>query len=117
MDGLPDEECDFLLSIFNNSNRLSECFSILDYHKGKPMKIDFYRNKNGRVLVDSDDYDYRNGKYCFLKAMLYTFTMDEIKITKKGCGHFLMTDLPDNLILPLEKEKVFKSLLKNTIRK
>jgi len=115
--GLTDEECDILLHEFNTSFSFSENYHILDYYKGKPMKLNFYRNKNGRVIVDSGSYDVRNGKYRFLEAMLNTFSMDEILIIKKGYRPFVMSDLPNHLIRPKEQEAIFKKLLKNTIQK
>lgn len=117
VDGLTDEECNEMLRDFNNSYAHSESFHIADYHKGKPMKINFYRNKNGRIIVDSGSYDSRNGKYRFLESMLNIFSLDEILITKKGYRHFIMTDLPEHLIRPKEQEAIFKNLLKNIIQK
>lgn len=117
VDGLTDEECNFMLYEFNNSHSLSESYKIADYHNGKPMKLNFYRNKNGRVIVDSGSYDARNGKYRFLEAMLNIFSMDEIQITKKGYRHYIMTDLPDYLVRPKAQDEMFKELIKNTIQK
>jgi|25_taG_2_1085351.scaffolds.fasta_scaffold00995_9 uncharacterized protein YegP (UPF0339 family) len=30
------------------------------------MKLNFFRKQNGQVIVSSDDYDTRNGRYRFL---------------------------------------------------
>lgn len=117
VDGIGDEECGYLLSEYNSSYERPAGFSILDYHKGKPMKLNFFRKTNGKVVVDSDSYDARNGKYRFLEAMLNTFLIDEIKITKKGYRQFTMVDLPSHLERPKEQNKMFKDLLKNTEQK
>lgn len=117
VDGLTDEECDNMLKDFNNSYSYSKSFHIADYHKGKPIKLNFYRNKNGRVIVDTGSYDVRNGKYRFLESILNIFSMDEILITKKGYRHYIMTDLPIHLVRTKEQEVMFKNLLKNTFQK
>lgn len=117
VDGISDLECEYLLSEFNNSTERSAGFGILDYHNGKPMKLNFYRKTNGKVIVSSDSYDVRNGKFRFLEAMLNTFFLDEIKITKKGYRQFVMTDLPSDLERTKEQNKFFRDLIKNTIQK
>jgi hypothetical protein len=115
VDGLSDEECEFILLEFNELDTGN--LRLLDYHKGKPMKLNFEKKSNGRILVSSDSYDVRNGKYRFLEAFLNIFSMDEIYITKKGYRHFVMTDLQEHLIRPKEQENIFKTLIKNTIQK
>lgn len=117
VDGLTDKDCALLLYDFNNSYSRSENFHIADYHMGKPMKLNFYRNRNGRVVVDSARYDSRNGRFRFLEAMLNTFSMDEILITKKGYRHYVMAELPERLIRPKEQDQKFKNLIKSTIQK
>lgn len=116
VDGLTLEDCEELLEEFNSSTSLSTVYDIVDYHKGKPMKVNFYRNKNNRISVDSESYDVRNGKYRFLEAMLNTFSFDEIKITKKGYRQMVFNNLPQNLIREKTQEKMFKNLIKDTIR-
>ena len=115
VDGLTHEESETLLFEFKHID--SGVLRILDYHKGKPMKLVFYKKNNGRVLVDTGSYDARNGKYRFFEAMLNIFSLDEIFITKKGYKQFVMTDLPDHLIRPKEQEAIFKDLIKHTIQK
>lgn len=115
VDGLSDEECESILHDFNQLD--TGGLRILDYHKGKPMKLTFYKNNNSRILVDTGGYDSRNGKYRFFEALLNIFFLDEILITKKGYRHFVMTDLPKHLIRPKEQEYIFKNLIKNTIQK
>lgn len=111
--GIPDEECDLILEAFNDSEIGG--FRVYDYHKGKPMKLVFYKNRNGRILVDSSSYDARNGKYRFLESMLNIFSLDEIYLTKKGYPHFVMDELPEHLVRSTKDEEVFKTLIKNTI--
>jgi hypothetical protein len=108
--GLTDTECEILLTEF--SEMKSGIKRILDYHKGKPMKVVFEKKSNGRVLVDSDSYDSRNGKYKFFEALLETFLLEDILITKKGYKQFALDDLRPELIRPKEEELVFKSIIK-----
>ncbi|MEZ4906061.1 MAG: hypothetical protein R2771_00030 [Saprospiraceae bacterium] len=115
VDGLTDEECEFMLRDYYKLS--SGHIRILDYHKGKPMKVDFNKKGNGRVIIDSDAYDERNGKYRFFEALLNIFSIDEIFITKKGFRRYSFSKIPEHLIRTKEQEKVFKDLLKNTIEK
>lgn len=115
VDGLTDEECEMILFEFHHLDIGS--IRILDYYKGKPMKLVFNKNKNGRVLVDSCHYDAHNGKYRFLEAMLETFLLDEIQITKKGYRKNIITDIPDHLTRSQEQETMFKNIIKNTVQK
>lgn len=115
VDGLTDEECANMLEGFNRSKVLSEMFRIVNYHKGKEMKISFYRNRHGRVVVDAAGYDAKNGKHRFLEAMLSTFAMDEILITKKLYHGFTTKDVSEYIVRAKAQEAVFKDLLKNTI--
>jgi len=115
VDGLTDEECNEILLEFNRFD--TGGLRILDYHKGKPMKLVFYKNNNGRVLVGTGSYDARNGKYRFFEALLNIFSLDEILIIKKGYSHFVMTELPEHLVRPKEQEIIFKNLIRNTIQK
>jgi hypothetical protein len=115
VDGLTDEECESILYNFNQLDIGS--IRILDYHKGKPMKLVFDKKRNGRVLVDSDSYDERNGKYRFFEAMLNIFSIDEIYITKKGFKQFTFSNIPKRLTRSKEQEEKFKTLLRNLIEK
>lgn len=108
--GLTDEECELLLSEF--SEKSSGFTRILDYHKGKPMKIIFEKKPNGRTLVDSSSYDSRNGKFRFFEAFLETFLLEDILITKKGYRQYVMHDLRPELIKTKEEELIFKSIIK-----
>ena len=117
VDGISDKECDNLLGEYRYISERDKIFGILDYHKGKPMKLNFYRNKNERVVTSSDSYDVRNGRYRFLEAMLNAFNLDEIKITKKGYRQFVMVDLPSDLVRTKEQKKMFMDLLKNMTEK
>ena len=116
-DGISDEECEYLLAEYNYNSERDSLFGILDYHKGKPMKLNFYRKRNGRVVTSTDSYDARNGKYRFLEAMLNAFHLDEIKITKKGYQQFIMTDLASDLERTKEQARMFRDLLKNMTEK
>jgi len=115
VDGLTDKECEFILYEYNKLN--TGIIKILDYHKGKPMKLTFYKKNNGRVIVDSSSYDERNGKYRFFEALLNIFLLDEIRIIKKGYRQYSMSNLQDHLLRPKEQEAIFKNILKNTIQK
>ncbi|MBP1631279.1 MAG: hypothetical protein H6Q15_2172 [Bacteroidetes bacterium] len=81
VDTLSDEECETALLEFTTSNVGN--YRIFDYHKGKPLKINFCKKKNGRIIADTYGYDSRNGRYQFFKIMLDTFPINEIKIIKK----------------------------------
>ncbi|MBN2892073.1 MAG: hypothetical protein JXL97_09415 [Bacteroidales bacterium] len=113
--GLTDEECEMILFELNHFQ--DGGLGILDYHKGKPMKLIFDKKRNGRILVDSSKYDARNGKYRFFEAMLNIFSLDEILITKKGFRQYVLVELPKHLIRPKEQENIFKNLIKHTIQK
>ena len=112
VDGLSDEECEQILFDFNNIDNGN--LRLLDYHKGKPMKLDFQKKSNGRVLVNTNSYDVRNGKYRSFEAFLNIFLLDEIYITKKGYSPYIFEDLPEHLIRPKEQEEMFKNIIKTT---
>lgn len=113
VDGLSEKECEDILYVYNHTE--AEYYYILDYHKGKPMKLNFKKNKNGRVIVSSESYDERNGKYRFFEALLNIFSLDEIFIIKKGYKDFDLLEIPEELIRNKNDEKIFKNILKNTI--
>jgi len=101
------EECATILADLEGGS------GYLDYHKGKPMKLSFEPRTNGRVLVWSDAYDARNGKYRFFEAMLNVFSIDEIRITSKGYRPYIMSDLPQHLVRSKSDELVFRDLIRN----
>jgi len=112
VDGLTDDECEIILDEYNAVD--IGTVAVLDYHKGKPMKLYFLKQKGGRVLVDSSGYDSRNGKYRFLEALLNIFSLDEILITKKGYKQYIMEDLPEHLLRPKEQDDMFRFVINNT---
>ncbi|MDR1347787.1 MAG: hypothetical protein LBJ63_05060 [Prevotellaceae bacterium] len=116
VDSLTDDECDEILYQFNTSSS-NKHIRILDYYKGKPMKLIFYKAKNGKISVQSDRYDSRNGKYRFLEAMLNYFSVSEVLILKKGYNRDIMSELPEHLVKTKEQESLFTNLLKNAIMK
>lgn len=105
---LSDLECAIALSDFKESTD-SGCFRIFDYHNGKPMKVVFYRLSTGRVLVSSNNYDERNGKYRFLEAMMSCFPKKDILIVDKSTPRSV--DKNDNS--SKEKKNHFRSILHN----
>jgi len=113
VDGLSDSECVEILFKFEQME--SGYKRVLDYHKGKPMKLDFVKNLNGQIKVGTSAYDARNGKYRFLEAMLDTFLEEEIIITKKGYGEFVFSVQPEHLNRPKPDLQMFKNILKNCI--
>lgn len=105
---LSDLECAIALSEFNESTG-SGGFRIFDYHNGKPMKVIFYRSSTGRVLVSSNHYDERNGKYRFLEAMMSCFLKKDILIVDKSTPRSV--DKNDNS--SKERKNHFRSILHN----
>jgi hypothetical protein len=114
VDDLTDKECDEILWKFKNTN---ESLQILDYYKGKPMKLFFIQKKNGRILVDSTYYDSLNGEYRFLEAMLNYFPINEILITKKGYRRDIREELPKHLSRTKDQISTFVCLIKDSIQK
>lgn len=114
VDGLTDEECELMLLEFNHSE--GGYAHVADYCKGKPMKLDFYKKKNGRVVADSDGYDSRNGKYRFLEALLNIFFIDEVLITKKGYRPYIFEGIGLEMTRSDEDTKKIKEIIKNTVR-
>ena len=108
---LSDLDCAIALSEFNESS-IRESFRIFDYHNGKPMKVVFYRLSTGRVLVSSNHYDERNGKYRFLEAMLSAFPKKDIQIVDKSTPRTV--DKNDNS--SKERKNHFRSILQNTTK-
>lgn len=115
VDGLSDEDCNEILFDFNQIEKGN--MRVLDYLKGKPMKLDLIKKTNGRILTNSAAYDARNGRFRFLEAMLDTFSADEIMIVKKGYPEFNFSGQAENLKRPKANEKMFRAVIKNTIKK
>ena len=115
--GLTDEECEYILKKAYDSQRF-HIVSILDYYKGKPMKIEFVFKPNGRKLLNTDDYDYRNGRYRAFEAFLDTFLYEEIKITKKEFSHYVWyKESVDHFSRPKEVVEKFRRIIKQFILK
>lgn len=106
VDGLTDNECEMILFELNSNE--SKFIRLLDYYKGKPMKFDIVKKKNGQILVNSSAYDARNGKYRFFEAMLDSFLEEEIIIIKKGYGEYTFSSHPEHLIRPKSDLKILK---------
>lgn len=115
VDGLTEAECELILSQVENIEYTH--VQLIDYLKGKPIKLNFYRKKNGRILVETSSYDSRNGKYRFLEALLNFFPLDEIYITRKTFEPYTFTNIPEHLLRSKEQLSLFKTLLNNTIQK
>ncbi len=79
---IPDWELENALAEFNQNDRTGS-FRIFDYYKGHPLKLIFYRKKNGQVIIDTLPYDIRNGRFFSLLAMLSEFAVNEVKIIQK----------------------------------
>jgi hypothetical protein len=114
VDWLEEKECEQILAEFFAME--IGIVRILNDYKEKPMQLAFCKNKNGRVLADTGNYDARNGKYRFFEAMLNIFSPDEILITKKGYAQNGMLNLPAHLKRSTEQELIFEILIRNTIQ-
>ena len=90
---------------------------VLDYYKGKPIKLLINKKRNGQETISAASYDTRNGKYRFFEAMLNIFSVEEIQITKRKYDEFVEEYIDQHTPLDAEQENIFKSLLKNTIKK
>lgn len=115
VDGLTDSECEEILAEFYETK--DKYIRVLDYYKGKPMKLDFIKKTNGRIVIGTGAYDARNGKYRFFEAMLDTFLEEEILIVKKGYGEYSFDSHAKHLIRPKSDLSMFKLVLKNSIEK
>ncbi|CAM1345109.1 hypothetical protein [Tenacibaculum amylolyticum] len=112
VEGLSDIECEEIL--YELEKMKSGTIRVLDYHKGKPMKLDFKKKDNGQIKISTTAYDQRNGKYRFFEAILDTFLEEEIIITKKGYGG--ITSFPKiELSRSKEQVKLLKSILSNSV--
>jgi hypothetical protein len=110
--GLTDKECDQIL----NYDLSSQNVRILDYCKGRPIKLVFEHRRNGNIFVDSSGYDSRNGRFRFLQALLDVFDLDEIAIKKKGYPQHLNDMINECTSIPQEELTLLKNLVKNTVK-
>lgn len=111
VEGLTDEECQEILEAdYENRNGY-----LIDYLKGKPIKLDFYE-RSGLTIISTSAYDLRNGKYRFFEAMLNTFSLDEILIYRKNYPRHLLSMINDSSERPPEQNRVFENILKNTVK-
>lgn len=46
-------------------------YRIFDYYNGKPLKVVFDRYASGRIVISSNSYDERNGKYRFFGSITF----------------------------------------------
>ena len=93
---------------------------VVDYHNGKPIKLDVKRNPSTqRLLAYSSSFDTRNGRYRFLEALLSSFGNEEIIIKEKGySGHFNDAEkgghVPD--VRPQSETKLLRQLLRSALK-
>ncbi len=72
---LCEKECKELL------HRKRNDFDI-DYYHGRPLKLQWKKNENGQILLDSSVYDLYQGRFRFLEALVFMFDHSDIMITK-----------------------------------
>jgi len=106
--GLTDYECNEILNTYHPGTIL------IDYLKGKPIKLSFSRQSNGQIFVSSTGYDCRNGRYRFLEALLNVFDLDEILIIKKGYSQHLNRMIDDYTHRPIEETMILQNIVKHT---
>lgn len=109
--GLTDEECRDILKM--DSPDLSGY--LLDYHNGKPIKLDFEHKTNGDVFVSSVAYDISNGRYRFLEALLCVFNLDEIVMIDIEYPAQLDDLLDEHTKRPFEETLLLENILEQTI--
>ncbi len=114
VDSISDEELDYELYDFENSN--NGIFRIFDYYKGKPIKLNLKKKPNGRIIASSIGYDTRNGKFRFLEILLDVFSLDEIRIIRKSYGHMSDFDFPKNDERDEIDLFIFNKLIKTSIK-
>ncbi len=112
---LNDKEYERILWEFDNLDYGNS--RLLDYYKGKPMKLDLTKKKNGRILASTEGYDIRNGKYRFFEVLLNMFLMEDIFITRKGYSPYIFNNPPENIRRNKEEENTYKNILNNVIQK
>lgn len=110
--GLTDEECNLILS----ADHPDLTVSLMDYYKGKPIKLSFDYQRNGEILVDTNGYDSRNGRYRFLQALLGIFDLEEIVIVKKGYPAYLNEMIDEHTVVAAEELALMKNMLRQTIK-
>ena len=110
--GLTDEECREFLSM--DTPDLNGY--LVDYHNGKPIKLDFEHKANGDVWVSSIGYDVSNGRYRFLEALLYVFNLDEIVMTTTDYPHQLDDLLDEHTNRGIEETIMLENLLDQAIQ-
>ncbi len=115
--GLTDDECKEYLNEFYNDFTTYKIYSIVDYCKGKPIKLGFFVTSKGRVIVDTDSYDERNGLYRFFEALLNTYLLEEIKIVKKGYPRESIEMAQKYIPRSKEQIMIFKKILTDCIKK
>lgn len=113
---LDEVDCFSALKDFNSSDEI-RCYRIFDYFKGKAMKTVFERKRNGRIVIDSDNYDQRNGRYQFLKAMLSSFPVEDVHIVDKAFKPYTIIEMDKYGITTKEEILHYRNLLKNATKK
>lgn len=78
VEGLPEEECRKILS-----QKYPASGYLVDYHNGKPLKLDWRWKEGGQVFANSIAYDVAHGRFRFFEALLNVFDPEEILITKR----------------------------------
>lgn len=94
VDSISDEELE--LEIYGFESLTEGVYRLFDYYKGQPIKLDLRKKPNGRITANSSGYDTGNGKHLFLEVLLDFFSHDEIRIIRKGFGHFDDFNFPKN---------------------
>lgn len=110
--GLSDEECEEILSK-DDPDALEQ---LIDYHKGKPIKLSFDHRSNGKIFACSDGYDSRNGRYRFLEALLNVFDLDEIIFIKKGYPRHLKEMIDECTHRSTNETLLLKNVVLNTTK-
>lgn len=113
---LDEVDCISALKDFNSSDEI-RCYRIFDYFKGKAMKTVFERKRNGRIVIDSDNYDQRNGRYQFLKTMIDTFPIGDVRIINKTFKPYTIVEMDQYGKTTKEEILYYRHLLKNTTKK
>ncbi len=110
--GLTNEECRELLKA--DSPDLSSY--LVDYHNGKPIKLDFEHKPNGDLWVSSVAYDMSNGRHSFLEALLCVFDLDEIVMTTIDYPSQLDDLLGEHTTRGIAETLIIEDILDHTIQ-
>ncbi len=110
--GLTDEECKDILRM----DTPDIIPPLIDYLKGKPIKLDLDHQANGKIWVSALSYDLCNGRYRFLEALLNVFDLDEILFIKKDYPGPLDEIIDENTNRPIEETLLLKDVVKCTIQ-